>query len=152
MELNTLVEATATEIISYGVRFKFRNEIILVKSVDLSWYPGPLRKNEQIQIGQKVLVKILHKLENEYIGSLKEAKPEENPWLTPPKKGEVYLGTVTSVTEYGCIFRFNKTLSGLLHIDDSTAKYEKNQKLKIKVKFVDIQRKRINLTDIINNT
>ena len=147
MELNQIVEATAVQILSFGVRFNFQGESILVKSPELSWYPGPLDEQEIIKIGEKASVKLLHKLENEYTGSIREARPEENPWVAPPAVGDTFSGTVVIVTEYGYFIRLSKTLLGLLLSENTKNTYNVGQQATVKAIDVDTKLKKISLIE-----
>ncbi|GAB2192081.1 hypothetical protein MAH1_36900 [Sessilibacter sp. MAH1] len=147
MELNQIVEAEAVEVLSFGIRFNYQGESILVKSPELSWYPGPLDEDESIKVGEKASVKILHKLESEYTGSVREAHPEENPWIAPPAIGDTSSGTVVITTEYGYVIRLSKTLLGLLLSENTKNTYNVGQRVAVEVIDVDTKRKKISLIE-----
>lgn len=95
---------------------------------------------------------------NRIIGSIKQLADEEkkaklDEFWNNVEVGKTYTGTVNSISEYGAFIDINGIVQGLLHISEMTWERDKKpkdivevgQEIKVKIKEVDKENKRIKL-------
>ena len=96
IETETIVNATVTEIVPYGLWLQKDQAKILVQVTDLSWnrYEWPELHN----VGDTIRVKLLHfdEKRNEYYGSVKLLHPE----FDPGNHSGFYLGAIWKARVY----------------------------------------------------
>ncbi|MBP3503346.1 MAG: S1 RNA-binding domain-containing protein [Clostridia bacterium] len=110
--------------------------------------------------GKEVRYKIIeyNPKTNRIIGSIKqiadeEKKAKEDEFWSNVEVGKTYTGTVNSISEYGAFIDIDGIIQGLLHISEMTWERDKKpkdilevgQEIKVKVKEVDKENKRIKL-------
>lgn len=110
--------------------------------------------------GKEVKFKIIeyNPKTNRIIGSIKQLADEEkkaksDDFWNNIEIGKAYTGTVNSISEYGAFVDINGIVQGLLHISEMTWERDKKpkdivevgQEIKVKIKEVDKENKRIKL-------
>lgn len=147
MKCGEIIVATVKSFEDYGMYLTYKEKIIFVTIVNITWLAG-LPDKKKYQSGTKHQVKIIKAFKEpykgvHYLGSIKDAYPEENPWKDEKiyAIGAKFSGSVMSIAEYGIIIELSTGALGLM-------KYAK-EKLPIKssvtveVVDVDIDTKRI---------
>lgn len=100
MNAGEVIDAVVTAIEGYGVRLEHHGLRILVMAPEVSWIPDPRGEwYRGIKNAARKRVKILSFVheKNEFIGSFRQAHPEDNPWKDPSRFacGTHWHGVVT---------------------------------------------------------
>ncbi|WP_044616191.1 hypothetical protein [Gynuella sunshinyii] len=104
-----------------------------------------MNPNDFVAVGDFIKVKVTKIIGDRFSVSLREAQPGGNPWLDPPKVGQVYRSKVGVVTEYGAFFDITSYCRALLHIDNMNKQYMVGDIDNVRVKYVDVEKRRVEL-------
>jgi small subunit ribosomal protein S1 len=128
----------------------------LIHITDFSW--GRINHpSEIVSVGDSITVKVIDFNEETSRISLGLKQLVENPWDTIPEKyqvGDVVVGEVVSIMNYGIFIALEKGIEGLIHISEvSWTKnvqnlqeiYKVGEKIESKVLFVDPSEQKISL-------
>ena len=154
---NTVFKAIVSEVNEKGLITNF-NTIKIFIPLSLSG----INRNEDPHTykGKEVKFKVIeyNPKTNRIIGSIKQIADEEkkaklDEFWNNVEVGKMYTGTVTSLSEYGAFVDINGVVQGLLHISEMTWERDKKpkdilevgQEIKVKVKEVDKENKRLKL-------
>lgn len=154
---NTIFRAIVSEVNEKGLITNF-NTIKIFIPLSLSG----ISRNEDPHTykGKEVKFKVIeyNPKTNRIIGSIKQISDEEkkaklDEFWNNVEVGKMYTGTVTSLSEYGAFVDINGVVQGLLHISEMTWERDKKpkdilevgQEIKVKVKEVDKENKRLKL-------
>lgn len=154
---NTVFKAVVSEVNEKGLITNF-NTIKIFIPLSLSG----INRNEDPHTykGKEVKFKVIeyNPKTNRIIGSIKQIADEEkkaklDEFWNNVEVGKMYTGTVTSLSEYGAFVDINGVVQGLLHISEMTWERDKKpkdilevgQEIKVKVKEVDKENKRLKL-------
>lgn len=154
---NTIFKAIVSEVNEKGLITNF-NTIKIFIPLSLSG----INRNEDPHAykGKEVKFKVIeyNPKTNRIIGSIKQIADEEkkaklDEFWNNVEVGKMYTGTVTSLSEYGAFVDINGVVQGLLHISEMTWERDKKpkdilevgQEIKVKVKEVDKENKRLKL-------
>lgn len=154
---NTIFKAIVSEVNEKGLITNF-NTIKIFIPLSLSG----ISRNEDPHTykGKEVKFKVIeyNPKTNRIIGSIKQISDEEkkaklDEFWNNVEVGKMYTGTVTSLSEYGAFVDINGVVQGLLHISEMTWERDKKpkdilevgQEIKVKVKEVDKENKRLKL-------
>ena len=154
---NTIFKAIVSEVNEKGLITNF-NTIKIFIPLSLSG----INRNEDPHTykGKEVKFKVIeyNPKTNRIIGSIKQIADEEkkaklDEFWNNVEVGKMYTGTVTSLSEYGAFVDINGVVQGLLHISEMTWERDKKpkdilevgQEIKVKVKEVDKENKRLKL-------
>ena len=154
---NTVFKSIVSEVNEKGLITNF-NTIKIFIPLSLSG----INRNEDPHTykGKEVKFKVIeyNPKTNRIIGSIKQIADEEkkaklDEFWNNVEVGKMYTGTVTSLSEYGAFVDINGVVQGLLHISEMTWERDKKpkdilevgQEIKVKVKEVDKENKRLKL-------
>lgn len=154
---NTVFKAVVSEVNEKGLITNFNTIKIFIplslsginRAEDPHTYKGKEVKFKVIEYNPKT---------NRIIGSIKQIADEEkkaklDEFWNNVEVGKMYTGTVTSLSEYGAFVDIKGVVQGLLHISEMTWERDKKpkdilevgQEIKVKVKEVDKENKRLKL-------
>lgn len=156
LNVGDVVEGTVMRFTDYGAFVDLGGIDGLLHISEISW--GKLKHPQEVlQIGDRVKVKILSM--NEEKGKislgLKQTTPE--PWSVIEEKyqvGQVVIGKVVQIKEYGAFVELEPGLDGLVHIsevahkrvNDIAEELTLGQTVEAKILEIDTERKRISLS------
>lgn len=154
---NTIFKSIVTDVNDKGLIVNFNTIRIFIplslsgipKSVDTHTYKGKEVSYKVIEYNPET---------NRVIGSIKQLLDEEKEakskefWANI-EVNKMYIGTVTSISEYGAFVDLDGVVQGLLHISEMTWERDKKPKdivsvgeeIKVRVKELDKENKRIKL-------
>jgi small subunit ribosomal protein S1 len=151
-------DGEVVNVMSYGAFVKLEPGIEgLVHISEMSWTKRVNHPSELVNIGDKIVVKILGVDPEGQQLSLGMKQTQKNPWddvLERYPEGTDVTGKVRNLTNYGAFIELEEGIDGLLHVSDMswTRKIghpsellEKGQELHCRVLSVDEQRRRIAL-------
>ena len=156
LHVDDIVEGTVMRFTDYGAFIDLGGIDGLLHISEISW--GKLRHPQEVlQIGDKVMVKILsmNQEKGKISLGLKQTQPE--PWSVINEKyqaGEIVEGKVVQIKEYGAFVELEPGLDGLVHISEVANKRVSNiaeeleigQTVAAKILEIDTERKRISLS------
>jgi len=145
MKQGDIIEVQVKEIHPGYIKIDYQGRDATLQIVDLTWKPGPVNPDDFVSVGDCIKVKVTKVVDDRFSVSLKEALPGGNPWLNPPRVGQVYRSKVSVVTEYGAFFDITSYCRALLHIDNMNKQYKVGDIDNVKVKYVDVERQRVEL-------
>jgi len=135
IEEGALVEGYVKNITDYGAFIDLGGIDGLVHLTDLSW--GKVTHPTQIlNIGDKIVVKILKYNKEDGKISLGLKQTKEDPWLTVAARypvGARVKGSVVNITDYGAFVELEAGLEGLIHISEMSWTKLKHPSQKLKV-------------------
>lgn len=135
IEEGALVEGYVKNITDYGAFIDLGGIDGLVHLTDLSW--GKVTHPTQIlNIGDKIVVKILKYNKEDGKISLGLKQTKEDPWLTVAERypvGARVKGSVVNITDYGAFVELEAGLEGLIHISEMSWTKLKHPSQKLKV-------------------
>ena len=139
---------------------------IFVKVVDIDWQDSPVNL-DLLRIGDFFEVKILKYSEVpkkggvQYLGSIKDASPEDDPWKKHEYTiGKIFAGSVSSLFESGAIISLDTGVSGLIRSSFLLNHLVIDQRVRVSIRSVNLARPRLELNlvepdlvdDISNST
>lgn len=139
--------AVVTELLSYGVAITVDGLNGVVKLPEVCWFQFGLqnRLDQEIQLGETRLIKVLAIVEDYVYASFRQATPELNPWA--PQRmlhaGELTRGEVVSVTDYGYWLKLENDALGLLLAAHAVAPLKLNDFVQVVVIDIDVARQHI---------
>jgi len=156
LNVDDVVEGTVMRFTDYGAFVDLGGIDGLLHISEISW--GKLKHpKEVLQIGDRVKVKILsmNSEKGKISLGLKQTTPE--PWSVINEKysvGEIVLGKVVQIKEYGAFIELEPGLDGLVHISEVANKrvanivdeLELGQAVTAKILDIDTERRRISLS------
>lgn len=152
------VRGKVVSITDYGLFVEIEEGLEgLVHLSELDWVPRPKHPSKYASIGDEIDVMILSLNEEarKLSLSLKNTKPR--PWDLVGEKykvGDIVVGRIKTITDFGLFVRIHEGVDGLVHISDiSWTKhikhpseiYRKGQKIETKVLNIDIANERLAL-------
>lgn len=147
-----------TNITDYGVFIELEPGIEgLVHVSEVSWNKNNIHPKKLVTVGQEVEFIVLDIDPAKHRISLGMKQCSENPWsefaLNNPV-GSVVEGEVRNIVDFGLFVGFNKDIDGLVHLSDISwdednieklKQFQKDQKVKVKVLAIDVEKERIGL-------
>ncbi len=154
-KVGDIVEGTVKGITAYGIFFDLDGYDSLTHINHVSWsrigHP-----EELFSIGQKQTLKIISIQDGKISTSIKELTPDPfEAEINNYKVGNIYDGIVKKITDYGVFFSIGEKIEGLCHSSElshlkknvSAKKlFSISQKVKVKVKEIDIEKRRVSLS------
>ena len=137
MKIGQIVEAKVYEVHQYGLYLQHDDDLIFIQIPDIDWVkriPAPrdfTKKGEKF----KVLIKGYVKEYKHYLGSIREAEPEKNPWRNPEvfKEGTIHTGTVDMNTDYGSFLIIGEGVHALLLVEEGGGNLELGSRLTVEI-------------------
>jgi len=145
-KVGEIVKVKIESIESYGLRvIDSAGNKGLVKLPEISWdvYGLQNRMSEEFDVGSEIDAKILCASPGIFYASLKQVKPELDPWVVPVEVNENYTCVILQVTEYGYLVKLPNSVVAVLHSDDSCRDYSPGETLDVSIKDVDVSRERV---------
>jgi small subunit ribosomal protein S1 len=155
----TLVSGTVRNLTNYGAFIEIEEGIDgLLHVSDMSWTRKISHPSEVVEKGQTIQCKVLSVDQSRRRIALGLKQLEEDPWATDiPGKyqpGQVVIGTVTKLTNFGVFVGLENGLEGLLHISELADHKVENpeeivkvgEKIEVKVLKVDAGERKIGLS------
>ena len=148
IEVGTVVEATVTRTLPFGVFLTHSGDTIFVPLNNLSWTPSPDILS-QFEVGQTipVLVERLNYEKCEYAGNLRILTPERNPYrefsVLPP--GYVIRGRVKMVHQNGVTVELNELCSGELPVTEATRELTVGAEVDVQITSLELNDQRMTL-------
>jgi small subunit ribosomal protein S1 len=123
----TLVEGTVRNLTNYGAFVELEEGIDgLLHVSDMSWTKKVTHPSELIAEGDHVKAIVLNVDRDKKRVSLGMKQLDEDPWKKEIadryKIGDVVMGTVTKVTNFGVFVELEEGLEGLLHVSELSTK------------------------------
>ena len=157
--IDSLVKGTVRNLTNYGAFIELEEGIDgLLHVSDMSWTKKIGHPNEVLEKGQEVECRVLAvDIERRRI-ALGMKQVNDDPWSTDiPNKyqpGQVVVGKVTKVTNFGVFIGLEDGLEGLLHIselsddkvDDPVDLVQVGDELEVKILRVDTEERKIGLS------
>lgn len=146
-----VVKARLTEVHDFGVYLEINQSRVFVKIVDIDWTNDPLTL-DRLKVGELFEVKILKYSEVpqkggvNYLGSIKDAKPEEDPWKKYEyTTGKIFKGLVSNLYESGAVVRLSTGVVGLIRSPVLHNHLSINQEVSVSIRSADLTLQRIEL-------
>ena len=129
----------------------------LIHVSEMSWTNKNAHPSTFMKIGDELEVKVLEVDMDKRRISLGLKQCSENPWEkfnNENKTGDIIEGTVKNITEFGIFVELPYELNGMVHLSDidwelsgevAIKNYKIDQKLKIKILEIDVEKERISL-------
>jgi small subunit ribosomal protein S1 len=157
LKVGDIIEGIVTRITHYGAFLKIGSLSGLIHISEITW--GRINEVEDfLKINQRINVKIIEadKINHQLKFSLKQTLP--HPWdqlIQHYHVGDVVVGQVVDVKDYGAFIMLRPGLEGLIHISD--VQEDKNGKTahdffkidetyQVKIMMIDIPKHRMQLT------
>jgi len=145
MQRGEIVLAKVKSLEEYGLYLEYKEKVIFVTIVNITWTEID---REKCQHNTEYKVKIIKSFKEayrgvDYLGSIKDAYPEGNPWKDESiyHVGAKFSGTVVRIAEYGIIVRLSTDAIGLVKY--SQEKLPIHSHVMVEVVDADIDKKRI---------
>ncbi|MGC8764876.1 MAG: S1 RNA-binding domain-containing protein [Brevinematia bacterium] len=152
------VEGVITSIVDFGLFIQFEDGIEgLMRREDVDWLDPNVNLKTKFKKGQKITVMVLSVEPERERLRLGYKQLSDNPYKTFSlnyPKGSVVNGKVKSISEEGVILSLENNLEGFVppnhltkeKIDNPQEKFEVGQEVKALVRFVDVNKSRIELS------
>jgi len=157
--LGAEISGTVRNLTNYGAFIEIEEGIDgLLHVSDMSWVRKITHPNEVVQKGQKITCKVLTVDKKSRRIALGLKQLSEDPWTTRiPEKyqaGQIVVGKVTKITNFGVFISLEDDLEGLLHISELANHKVENpeevvkvgQEIEVKVLRVDPDERKIGLS------
>ncbi len=157
--LGSEITGTVRNLTNYGAFIEIEEGIDgLLHVSDMSWVRKITHPNEVVQKGQKVTCRVLTVDKKNRRIALGLKQLSEDPWTTRiPEKyqaGQIVIGKVTKITNFGVFISLEDDLEGLLHISELANHKVENpedvvkvgQEIEVKVLRVDADERKIGLS------
>ena len=120
---NTMIEGTVRNLTNYGAFIEIEEGIDgLLHISDMSWTRKIGHPNEVLEKGQKISCQVLNVDQERKRIALGLKQLKDDPWETDiPARygpGQVVIGKVTKLTNFGVFVELEQGLEGLLHISE----------------------------------
>ncbi len=133
----------------WGVYLKHENHTIFINVPQLDWIEifSDATFFSDIGVEHEVLILGYNKNEKMWVGSIKQAHPEKNPWINREilKVGKVYIGTATKNTEYGTYIELIPGVQGLIFVKHGDDNIDVGSKCEVEIILSEPNRQRIGL-------
>lgn len=143
MKVNDLIEVKVTKVEPGYIKVEYEGRDATLQITELTWKPGRVTSSDYVTEGQVIRVKVTAVAGEKFGVSLREAALGGNPWLDPPKVGEEFFAPVVRVAEYGYFFELTYYCHALMKAEYMTRKLQMNDRVKVKVSQVEVERKRV---------
>lgn len=156
--LESKAKGVVTNITDYGCFVELEQGVEgLVHVSEMDWTNKNVHPNKVVHPGQEVEVVVLEIDEERRRISLGIKQCIANPWQAfdaVHKKGEVIVGKIKSITDFGIFVGLDGDIDGLVHLSDISwnssgeeliKQYKKGQEIKTMLLSVDPERERISL-------
>ena len=147
MNVGDVVVCEISAIKNYGICLEYEGCFGLVRVVDVTWELGEIDLNSYGTVGLKVPVVVKAINGKEFSASLRDVYPDKNPWLNVPRVGQELVGLVDIAAKYGYLISCSNSIYGLLKIENASKAYKKGESIRVIVKSVDQQKRRIEFTE-----
>jgi small subunit ribosomal protein S1 len=120
---NTMIEGTVRNLTNYGAFIEIEEGIDgLLHISDMSWTRKIGHPNELLEKGQKIRCQVLNVDQERKRIALGLKQLKDDPWETDIpgryESGDVVIGKVTKLTNFGVFVELEPSLEGLLHISE----------------------------------
>ncbi len=152
------IKAKISNIADYGSFVELKKGVEgLIHVSEMSWTNKNAHPSTFMKIGDELEVKVLEVDMDKRRISLGLKQCSENPWEkfnNENKTGDIIEGTVKNITEFGIFVELPYELNGMVHLSDidwelsgevAIKNYKIDQKLKIKILEIDVEKERIAL-------
>ncbi|MCH7729694.1 MAG: S1 RNA-binding domain-containing protein [Planctomycetes bacterium] len=147
LETGSIVKATISNIVPYGVYLECSGDSIVVVASNLSWR-GESEVDSELRIGEVIDVKIMGYSQEKqvYVGSCKDVRPGANPYnaLSHSPLSDTHCGIVRVVHETGLSIQIGECI-GNLPYDESSKSLRVGDEVLVAVTSVDPQREFLDL-------
>ncbi len=147
-----------TNITDYGAFIELKPGIEgLVHVSEISWTKSNVHPRKLVSVGQEVNYVVLDIDADKHRISLGMKQFDDNPWQNFADQnpvGSVTEGEIKNVVDFGIFVGFDDGVDGLVHVSDLTwadnaltelKKFKKDDKVKVKVLSMDVEKERISL-------
>jgi len=148
MELNQVINVVVVKVHPSYVKIEFEGRQATLQVTELTWRAGKIDSSDYVSVGQKIRVKVIAILGNEFSVSLREASLGGNPWNQPLKIGEEYFAPMVRVTEYGYFFEITYFCHALMIKENAPDNLQLGDRIKVKISSSNPERKRIELLPV----
>lgn len=154
---NQVVEGVVKNITDYGVFVDLGGVDGLLHVIDISW-KRINHPSEVLKVGDVIKVKVIRFNKETGRISLGMKQLEQDPWTEIKdsiKIGDELVGEITNLTDYGAFVQIEAGIEGLIYVTEISwvkknahpAEFLKqNQKVKVKVMDVDLEKRRVSLS------
>lgn len=156
--LESKTKGVITNVTDYGCFVELEKGVEgLVHVSEMDWTNKNINPNKLVKPGQKVEVVVLEIDKDRRRISLGIKQCIENPWQVfdaTHNKGEVIVGKIKSITDFGVFVGLDGNIDGLVHLSDiswnqtgeeAIKDYKKGQEIKTVLLSVDPERERVSL-------
>ncbi|USO02437.1 MAG: 30S ribosomal protein S1 [Alphaproteobacteria bacterium] len=157
LEENQIVEGVVKNITDYGAFVDLGGVDGLLHVIDISW-KRINHPSDVLKVGDTIKVKVIRFNKETGRISLGMKQLGQDPWLEIKdslKIGDEVTGEITNLTDYGAFVQLEPGIEGLIYITEISwtkknahpAEFLKqNQKVKVKIMDVDLEKKRVSLS------
>ena len=157
LQENQIVEGVVKNITDYGVFVDLGGVDGLLHVIDISW-KRINHPSEVLKVGDVIKVKVIRFNKETGRISLGMKQLEQDPWMEIKdsiKVGDILEGEITNLTDYGAFVQLEPGIEGLIYVTEISwtrknvhpAEFLKqNQKVKVKVMDVDLEKRRVSLS------
>ncbi|WP_444995510.1 S1 RNA-binding domain-containing protein [Aliikangiella sp. IMCC44359] len=146
MKVGEIVRAKVDQVEKWGVYLSTPEGRIFIQILELDWVKKIPDPREFTNIGEEfdVLILAVDERRQAFSGSIKQAKPELDPFKTDGRyePGSIHSGIVRLNTEYGTFVEIAPGLEALIY-NESGGNLEIGSVQKVKVILYDLSRRRM---------
>ena len=134
MKTGDIIKARVTKVEDFGIFLEKDKKEILVTLSEMSWIRLRL-PIDFTDIGEEHKVLLVKNLNTYFLGSIREAEPEKNPWRSPEvfKEGTIHTGTVDMNTDYGSFLMISEGVHALLLVEEGGGNLELGSKFIVEI-------------------
>jgi small subunit ribosomal protein S1 len=156
--VNTRIFGKVTNLTDYGAFVELEEGVEgLVHLSEMDWTNKNIHPGKVCHVGDEVEVMVLDVDPERRRISLGMKQVSSNPWedfASTHKKGDVLIGKIRSITDFGVFIGVDGGIDGLVHLSDlswdqpgeeAVSEYKKGDELSVVVLAVDAERERISL-------
>lgn len=150
LKIETIVEAKLKTIEDWGMFFEYGQNLIFIQVSEVQW--NGLYEDSKKEIAKNPLQKLLilkYVQEKQmYLGSLKQAHPEGNPWkdLSLFQEGNAWEGRVSDILEWGTFVELIPGVKGLIADLNVQNQFQVNDTIQVIIDQFDKDTKKITLS------
>jgi ribosomal protein S1 len=158
LEIGQVVEARVERLEPYGVYLDYEGQTLLVLITETSWIPEVRDCRDFADVGMMFDVKILGRsTDGAYYGaSIRQARPEDDPWRTPSEfaVGSGWTGMVTgriSMTgkpddTFGYVVEIRPGVKGVIKTEGLIRWFAIGENVDVRIDGIDLQRNEVLLS------
>ena len=144
-----VITVEVTNVSSHGVSIEYCDQKGFVQIPELSWdlYGLQNRIQEICKVGDMLQVKVLSQTDDRFYASLRQAKPEQDPWSEKNilVVGEQLTGEVVLVADYGYLIKLPNFVVSMIPLEASVDRLRSGQFLDVRVAEVDSSAQKVYL-------